>query len=341
MLSSDGQQVIKKEIDSPGTTCKEQNAFVAADYRATESPRTLIPAPSSSEGTKQWKIRRKVVTRSPVSEGRYSGSLQQVQRQTAFPQHLPSVHALLSSTGFPDDGPIQHWHRASYPGASNLPVSLPRTRPETDSTSPPSYIAPFTGYALGSFSNRERHKLPPLDSLGGNRSTFSDLAHSRSTKSPDPTSSQTQNATTYSPIHLPAPLPQSEMSYGRSPSLSSHNVVSHLHGSFSHTGLVTFPANANVDGTTSPGPALVARYVGKREVPGEGLCHMYDDGTFCQAVIAGEPVNPGFGVTKAGRPRKRLAKACSTCREKKIKCLKNSPGYALQTWKVKLMMYCR
>ncbi len=55
---------------------------------------------------------------------------------------------------------------------------------------------------------------------------------------------------------------------------------------------------------------------------------MYDDGTFCQAVIAGEPVNPDFGVTKAGRPRKRLAKACTTCREKKIKCVKSSPGYA-------------
>ncbi|EAT81624.2 hypothetical protein SNOG_11125 [Parastagonospora nodorum SN15] len=57
---------------------------------------------------------------------------------------------------------------------------------------------------------------------------------------------------------------------------------------------------------------------------GEGLCYVYEDGTYCRAIIDGEPVNPSWGITKAGKPRKRLAQACLTCREKKIKC---EPGY--------------
>jgi hypothetical protein len=50
------------------------------------------------------------------------------------------------------------------------------------------------------------------------------------------------------------------------------------------------------------------------------MCYIYEDGSFCRVVIDGEPVNPSWGITKAGKPRKRLAQACLTCREKKIKC---------------------
>ena len=62
------------------------------------------------------------------------------------------------------------------------------------------------------------------------------------------------------------------------------------------------------------------RLVGERVVPGEGPSWVYEDGTTCRKVIDGERVNAQWGVTKAGKPRKRLAIACSTCREKKIKC---------------------
>lgn len=71
-------------------------------------------------------------------------------------------------------------------------------------------------------------------------------------------------------------------------------------------------------------PVRASRCLGQREIPGEGLCYIYEDGTYCRAVIDGEPVNPSWGITKAGKPRKRLAQACLTCREKKIKC---EPGY--------------
>lgn len=60
-------------------------------------------------------------------------------------------------------------------------------------------------------------------------------------------------------------------------------------------------------------------------VPGEGPCYVYEDGSHCRKVIDGEVVNASWGVTKAGKPRKRLAVACMTCREKKIKCEPNLP----------------
>jgi hypothetical protein len=68
------------------------------------------------------------------------------------------------------------------------------------------------------------------------------------------------------------------------------------------------------------GTQFLPRFVRQAEVAGEGMCYFYDDGTHCKTVIDGEMVNAHWGVTKAGKPRKRLAIACITCREKKIKC---------------------
>jgi hypothetical protein len=68
------------------------------------------------------------------------------------------------------------------------------------------------------------------------------------------------------------------------------------------------------------GTHFLPRFVRQAEVPDEGMCYFYDDGTHCKTVIDGEVVNAHWGVTKAGKPRKRLAIACITCREKKIKC---------------------
>ncbi|KAL1387132.1 hypothetical protein HDK64DRAFT_130751 [Phyllosticta capitalensis] len=81
-------------------------------------------------------------------------------------------------------------------------------------------------------------------------------------------------------------------------------------------------------GETSRGSGRAARCVGQQEIPGEGLCFVYEDGSYCRTVIDGEAVNPSWGVTKAGKPRKRLAQACLTCREKKIKCEPGVPKCA-------------
>jgi hypothetical protein len=85
----------------------------------------------------------------------------------------------------------------------------------------------------------------------------------------------------------------------------------------------TRPVRRRIDGS-SRAPIRSSRCLGQREMQGEGLCYIYEDGTYCRAIIDGEPVNPSWGITKAGKPRKRLAQACLTCREKKIKC---EPGY--------------
>lgn len=61
------------------------------------------------------------------------------------------------------------------------------------------------------------------------------------------------------------------------------------------------------------------RYVGIQDFP-DGQFHVYDDGHKIPTQIEGEQVNPQWGLTKANKPRKRLALACMDCREKKIKC---------------------
>ena len=61
-------------------------------------------------------------------------------------------------------------------------------------------------------------------------------------------------------------------------------------------------------------------YLGVQEVPGEGTYYVYEGGQRIPTHVDGEQVNPAWGLTKANKPRKRLALACLDCREKKIKC---------------------
>nr|POE87539.1 putative transcriptional regulatory protein [Quercus suber] len=68
------------------------------------------------------------------------------------------------------------------------------------------------------------------------------------------------------------------------------------------------------------GPECQRMYLGIKEIPGEGHFHLYDGGYRIPTQIDGEQVNPAWGLTKANKPRKRLALACLDCREKKIKC---------------------
>ncbi|KAJ4419679.1 hypothetical protein N0V85_000926 [Neurospora sp. IMI 360204] len=75
------------------------------------------------------------------------------------------------------------------------------------------------------------------------------------------------------------------------------------------------------------GTHFLPRFVKEEKIDGETY-FIYDDGTRCKDVIDGEKVNAHWGVTKAGKPRKRLAIACITCREKKIKCDPDYPRCA-------------
>lgn len=70
---------------------------------------------------------------------------------------------------------------------------------------------------------------------------------------------------------------------------------------------------------------VLPHVVDEKYIEGEGLCYIYADGSHCPKIVEGVPVNANWGITKAGRPRKRLAQACLTCREKKIRCQPNLP----------------
>lgn len=65
--------------------------------------------------------------------------------------------------------------------------------------------------------------------------------------------------------------------------------------------------------------------VDERHIGDQGMCYVYSDGTNCPKFVDGTLVNANWGTTKAGKPRKRLAQACLTCREKKVKCQPNFP----------------
>lgn len=99
----------------------------------------------------------------------------------------------------------------------------------------------------------------------------------------------------------------------------------HLHGSPYHEqdpgGDLSSPESVS----RSTVSTVLPHVVDERYVEGEGLCYIYADGSHCPKIIEGVPVNANWGITKAGKPRKRLAQACLTCREKKIKCQPNLP----------------
>jgi hypothetical protein len=62
--------------------------------------------------------------------------------------------------------------------------------------------------------------------------------------------------------------------------------------------------------TVPPANIYSPQCVSRRHVPGGGMCYVLKDGSTCPIVIDGEPVNPQWGTTKAGKARKRLAQAC-------------------------------
>lgn len=92
------------------------------------------------------------------------------------------------------------------------------------------------------------------------------------------------------------------------------------------------PSRAGAQGSKR-GKSIV-RFLRTADIPGKGLCHVYDDGSHLPAYVDGELVNPFWGLTKANKPRKRLALACLDCREKKIKCEPGVPS-CLQCEKAK------
>jgi hypothetical protein len=71
------------------------------------------------------------------------------------------------------------------------------------------------------------------------------------------------------------------------------------------------------------------RFLGDVLLPGQTFCYVCENSSYLRKkAIDREVVDAKWGLTKAGKPRKRLAQACMACRKKKIRCNPNSPKCA-------------
>ncbi|KAL1877155.1 hypothetical protein Plec18167_004841 [Paecilomyces lecythidis] len=229
-------------------------------------------------------------------------------------EKLPSVSQLLTSAS---DSNFPAW-----PYDPDTQVNSPlRANTMNDSSIGSRYDAskqPFPGqipglisrigtsspaYHLDSYAQEKRHatgKLPPIAQMGTDQGYINPPYVAMSVEPPNPSRphSSLSHRASYGK-DVPDPQVQSLLSQGKT------NM-------------------ASIYGGSRP-RHLLPHVVDERYIEGEGLCYIYADGSHCPKSIDGVPVNANWGVTKAGKPRKRLAQACISCREKKIKCQPNIP----------------
>ncbi|KAJ5689244.1 hypothetical protein N7462_003636 [Penicillium macrosclerotiorum] len=209
-------------------------------------------------------------------------------------EQLPSVRSLLTPVNDPNSSPSFHQpYGTPTPNAEHRELSYPFRH--HDPPAPPQ-IPPVAGQdrARGrseSLPQSQPASLPPLSHVALHSPR--DINHHTATRS-DPSTTNLQSSQL---PYLGTPYHEA----GASGELSS-------------------PESAS----WSKVPPLLPHVVDERYIDGE-LCFVYADGSHQPKIVDGKPVNPNWGVTKAGKPRKRLAQACLTCREKKIKCQPNRP----------------
>lgn len=234
---------------------------------------------------------------------------------------LPSVSELLTPVSYSDVSNSHH----TFGGRGNSPPNSsgthghtigkarggliqPGSYPSHDTAARPrrpSTLDPVDiSYGQGQYPPYSNHQLPPisqvgLDAVGLRPHRFAEYARN------------TAEAPLAHHHHSQPPyardLPNAEASPASDPS--------------SLSGEISFRSGS----PTGPDQPQLAHVVDERFIEGEGICYVYSDGSHCPKLIDGEPVNANWGITKAGKPRKRLAQACITCRDKKIKCVPNIP----------------
>ncbi|KAJ5176873.1 uncharacterized protein N7482_002750 [Penicillium canariense] len=224
----------------------------------------------------------------PESRSGQASAEPPIQRQGA--EQLPSVRSLLTPVTGPSSPPSYHPQGYGTPTPiEHRELSYPFRHHEA-SLPPP--VAGQDRHRSESRPQSQPASLPPLSHVGMPSPREVNRPHA-ATRS-DPSTATLQHS----------PLPYHGASC-HEPSLS---------------GEVSSP---EIPSRLNP-PALLPHVVDERYIDGE-LCFVYADGSHQPKIVDGKPVNPNWGVTKAGKPRKRLAQACLTCREKKIKCQPNRP----------------
>lgn len=214
---------------------------------------------------------------------------------------LPGVNALFGP-GFPADSTLPHVAPRSL---EQDPVHY---RPPPPHTSRPSSTHPIVSSAsLSPHLYQSRHELPALDTAL--------RAASRDNTSSAPSAYPRASST------LPQPQAgmRAEVDHQRTSSGQSDTVISDT-----SEPSALYEKNGGLERFATSG--IIHKPVGVEHTPGEGRCYVLQDGTRVKTIINGEAVNPVWGVTKAGKPRKRLAQACVACREKKIKCEPGNDG---------------
>lgn len=271
--------------DSPSS---EQERERSANLSASSgNPRYQLPPPRGPEGGLPFGSDPFLHQRNHPASRRGSGIAQEPNRPV---QQLPSVSQLLTNTP------------RSSPPSSYYPPGAPFTRVPGPPPPPPSHpfrhdhsqISPTALYDRAPGFAPPAGHLPPL--------SHAVQASGEHTPPRPVTGSNLTVQTQLSPLSYHGQI-------GTTKSLGEGS-PSEISGASTATGSV---------------PPVRPHVVDEKYIEGEGLCYIYADGSYCPKNIDGVPVNANWGITKAGKPRKRLAQACRTCREKKIKCHPNLP----------------
>ncbi|ROW08897.1 hypothetical protein VMCG_02865 [Cytospora schulzeri] len=261
----------------------------------------------------------------------------QSSRAVYEPQLYDSRTGTTTATAAAAAYPPSHHPRPAFPGPLSPGSQDPdhhQRRPESSSNrwSAHQDYGRSSEYSFGGRDQQGRYPPPPPPlppSLAGTKHDYDGYASSYRdprTSSQHQYQQQQQQQHPYSPHHAssishhqqqqPGPMPGSSSSS----SSISISIGGSGNGNGSGSGGESIPTKDGLGPKIWTGTHFLPRFVRAAELPGEGLCYFYDDGSHCKTVIDGEAVNAHWGVTKAGKPRKRLAIACVTCREKKIKC---------------------
>jgi hypothetical protein len=248
-----------------------------------------------------------------------STSYEDHQDRPGYHYRLPPPHSSIPLGLVVDD------RRNERPKAADSLPQLPSVRHLLYPEEPSPYATPYRGRSPRSSPPMSQRSLDsqvhihPPHELGAAafRSITSpnDGAYhpSHSTRLPSLSQVGIEPPRSHSIMDQDSPTDRYPREYTISPGGSSHGspVMQQIHAARLERG--------------APVPTLPTQVVEERYVPGKGVCYIYADQSLCPKSIDGEPVNPSWGLTKAGKARKRLAQACIPCREKKIKCHPNKP----------------
>ena len=254
----------------------------------TPSKKPNVPSPPSSSPQHSPSPPQQPPLTAPHNQGPSSDLVARAPHYSTYPDHSPSS-ATAQVQSQPDVSPLRESYPISLAG-SNFPSYVNHNSTNITPYNPSFETHPQTPYSSQipqGAAPTILHQQPndPLTASYTQPILSADAAHSQ---------------------HMPPFMAQALYFQGQSSTYqgAAHPVI----------GPEQSPSAA--PNTVKPQPRVVA----ERDVPGEGPSWVYEDGSTCKKVIDGELVNAQWGVTKAGKPRKRLAIACTTCREKKIKC---------------------